>query len=207
MRGGDSGLASFRPTSPREERPAARRHGRKSHSRDAACGHGRRRCRCTKCSCRSGRSSAGSDFRKAPPSAQGVAIMPVPSLRHCRICLSSLSAPRTPTPDHVGILRRPGHDEIEMVLQIVADAGQFVDDRNSVHGAVRPPGRRRTAAAAAASRRRRRTGSPRGERRATVSAALAIAHAGRALAVEARCRVACAPVMTVRFGRCIAGCR
>jgi hypothetical protein len=35
-------------------------------------------------------------------------------------------------PHHVGIPGCPGQDEIEVVLQVLADAGQFMDDRNAV---------------------------------------------------------------------------
>ena len=46
----------------------------------------------------SGRSSAGSDFRNAPPSANGLVKCPLPSRRHCHPALRYCASPRGVSP-------------------------------------------------------------------------------------------------------------
>ena len=116
------------------------------------------------------------------------------------------------------LVQRPGipdlvHEpDLQMVVEVLADARQRVDDRDAVRLQQRRRARCRRAAGAAASRWRRQRGRPRAapsrkrSRRPRVGSRRRSARGPPAPRSTAT-RCACASVSTVRFGRCSTGRR
>ena len=140
----------------------AGRRGRSSRGRTRSSGRGRSSLPITKWSCRSGRSSSGRLLMKPPASAKLVVSRPRRCRRHSKMPLIALTAPASERPNRSFSLRRVEHlDDVDVVVQVRADAGQVVAHLDAEARAGARPGRCRRASAAAATAARRPRAAPR----------------------------------------------
>ena len=97
--------------------------------------------------------------------------------------------------------------QLQMVLQVLADAGQLVHDRRRRSWRARPAGRCRKAPAYAACRSRRRSARSRRLRAPRRAPPASYSTPVDARAVQQQCAATCAPVTSRRLGRDSTGLR
>jgi hypothetical protein len=130
----------------------------------------------------------------------------VPSRRQRSISRSSFAAPTAAEAEHVGVIGLPGEDEIEMILQVLADARQVVHDLDARF----PQVRRRADARQEQQLRRAERAAADDDLAARPDRALPPPcryDRPTALRPSSSTFVARAPVTTFRLGRFITGCR